>query len=156
MVHSKFQSTRPSWGATKYFITKRVMLNISIHAPLMGRDPICSSMEKPRNVFKSTRPSWGATDANKAVQRSLTFQSTRPSRGATCRPALFRAPARNFNPRAPHGARRRYLISRRARKNNFNPRAPHGARLKGLSDTTRDNLFQSTRPSRGATLIRTT
>ena len=34
----KFQSTRPVWGATKRSNAAGVMVQISIHAPRMGRD----------------------------------------------------------------------------------------------------------------------
>ena len=36
---------------------------------------------------------------------------------------------------------------------HFNPRAPYGARPKQEFDPWRDELFQSTRPLRGATLM---
>ena len=80
------------------------------------------------------------------------FQSTRPSRGATppspepCPLPMY------FNPRAPHGARRRGLppAKRRCRR-NFNPRAPCGARLPPTISSHRERIFQSTRPLRGAT-----
>ena len=33
-----FQSTRPSWGATKVLVSSVIKQIISIHAPLVGRD----------------------------------------------------------------------------------------------------------------------
>ena len=57
---------------------------ISIHAPREGRDWVTITPDPNDGTFQSTRPARGATDA----------QDLRPRR------------ARNFNPRAPRGARR--------------------------------------------------
>ena len=101
------------------------------------------------------------------------FQSTRPSRGATgvdhCRGSVDRisihAPLAGRDVRALPGPRWR-LISIHAPLagrdfgrscevqdcSNFNPRAPRGARRVLCSAFAFDCLFQSTRPSRGATI----
>ena len=101
-------------------------------------------------AFQSTRPLRGATSDH--PWRNLwawVFQPTRPLRGATRTPIKLRdcflisthAPLagrdrssikvtinkRDFNPRAPCGARPRH-IQRFARAFYFNPRAPCGAR----------------------------
>src|ERR1019366_7283900 len=56
----KFQSTRPTWGATtEYDFTVAL------------------------SVFQSTRPTWGATLAVGSCICSTRFQSTRPTWGAT-------------------------------------------------------------------------
>ena len=150
-------------------------------------------------AFQSTRPMRGATSDH--PWRNLwawVFQPTRPLRGATRTPIKLRdcflisthAPLagrdrssikvtinkRDFNPRAPCGARPRH-IQRFARAFYFNPRAPCGARqLFGGRDRShlristhaplagRDNrtpwtasaalIFQPTRPLRGATASR--
>ena len=59
-----------------------IPLRISIHAPHTGRDSV-------------------PTSAPAQISR---FQSTRPIRGATC-PGRDDPAAKNFNPRAPYGAR---------------------------------------------------
>ena len=96
-------------------------------------------------------------------------------RGATLRPADCSARTRHFNPRAPCGARhllvgralcvcldfnprapcgaRRHLIPRVYEDSHFNPRAPCGARHEGAKKMLTENIFQSTRPMRGATLF---
>ena len=79
---------------------------ISIHAPRMGRDGSVSSDAYAFTRFQSTRPVWGAT------------AGTRRQRPGT----------RNFNPRAPYGAR---------------PCNPGGVG--------HEWIFQSTRPVWGAT-----
>ena len=148
-------------------------VDISIHAPLAGRD-----------LSPASRP-----------DISIEFQSTRPLRGATFSLTPLGVFSLNFNPRAPCGARRissqmnttpaefqstrplrgatlqgsattvRVLISihaplagRDLSKNhlrfkevNFNPRAPCGARLSRGPVLDGTPLFQSTRPLRGAT-----
>ena len=86
------------------------MINISTHAPLAGRDLHCLDTLPTGEVFQPTRPLRGAT-------RKADAQGLRP---------------RNFNPRAPCGARRSH-ISVPAGSLNFNPRAPCGARLVPLS-----------------------
>ena len=78
---------------------------ISIHAPRVGRDQERANLLRAKSVFQSTRPVWGATTIMDGFHFSDIFQSTRPVWGATaniCRAALV---TRNFNPRAPCGAR---------------------------------------------------
>ena len=131
-------------------------------------------MEK--QAFQSTRPSRGATQGGRCCVRILRFQSTRPSRGATrkCRRifntsphisihaplagrdrycAASRSSRLNFNPRAPRGARPAGRWNDLACAGHFNPRAPRGARRYSVSTASEPSLFQSTRPSRGATNV---
>ena len=79
---------------------------ISIHAPRVGRDQGPKGDTGAQGAFQSTRPVWGATIkvANHRID-DLEFQSTRPVWGATRGAAPRGAPARDFNPRAPCGAR---------------------------------------------------
>ena len=78
-----FQSTRPAWGATDFFLGD------------------CVQVE-----FQSTRPAWGATCILLCRHRQLfPFQSTRPAWGATLCFDISATVRKNFNPRAPHGAR---------------------------------------------------
>ena len=79
------------------------------------------------------------------------FQSTRPMRGATRIQTKPNTSSRNFNPRAPCGARRGIDLKSRLEW-NFNPRAPCGARrFHHCSSLMMRFSFQSTRPMRGAT-----
>ena len=55
------------------------------------------------------------------------FQSTLPARGATKSGRFFWKPFANFNPRSPHGERRRWRRTA-AQRAYFNPRSPHGER----------------------------
>ena len=80
-----FQSTRPIRGATRRKNIKRRGPQISIHAPHTGRDPTTT----------------------REIPRTSGFQSTRPIRGATSLSGWDFIRHRNFNPRAPYGARPR-------------------------------------------------
>ena len=101
-----FQSTRPLRGATLLSPLSEDRLKISIHAPLAGRD---TSFLYTYYIIKISihAPPAGRDETPAPVETPVVvFQSTRPLRGATC--PLWRRPcaARDFNPRAPCGARR--------------------------------------------------
>ena len=139
------------WGATSLIVPMYASLNISIHAPRVGRDVVLSgimhhlsiSIHAPR-VGRDLPRSCTAT-------RCAAFQSTRPVWGAT---ATGRAAGRctpNFNPRAPCGARQQHQHVTPAYSTNFNPRAPCGARPNLLLRGGQIQVFQSTRPVWGAT-----
>ena len=78
------------------------------------------------------------------------FQSTRPIRGATQAGPVRRSCRKDFNPRAPYGARRLWTLCG-AWRSYFNPRAPYGARPYTRVSNISGSGFQSTRPIRGAT-----
>ena len=80
---SRFQSTRPAWGATQ---AQQELLHdvvVSIHAPRVGRDVALGLLRTNTPQFQSTRPAWGATQTSCGLLRTLEFQSTRPAWGAT-------------------------------------------------------------------------
>jgi len=147
---AQFQSTRPTWGATTSRRCATWRCPISIHAPHVGRDHRKIDI-MPRNArFQSTRPTWGATTpALRGCSRS-TFQSTRPTWGATPPPSLTTMTYLNFNPRAPRGARPQSSTID-AISAHFNPRAPRGARPAVYFAPLAHRIFQSTRPTWGAT-----
>ena len=123
-----FQSTRPIRGATARAAGCGHIQGISIHAPHTGRDGYAYNMLAVPQIFQSTRPIRGATWL----------------RCSSCFGTI------HFNPRAPYGARRNYVLhevmicpfqSTRpirgatslssggvVRHSDFNPRAPYGAR----------------------------
>ena len=103
---SKFQSTRPVWGATHRCRAGSQAHAISIHAPRVGRDVLYTAQTLTSAQFQSTRPVWDAT------------------RSASCTVCA----SSNFNPRAPCGTRRSCAGSFH-RGIHFNPRAPCGTRL---------------------------
>ena len=101
-----FQSTRPVWGATFASSTAVFHRLISIHAPRVGRDFDPLYLMFDGDLFQSTRPVWGATLRVSVLHiEQPVFQSTRPVWGATCAIIGCVIETRNFNPRAPCGAR---------------------------------------------------
>ena len=148
-----FQSTRPVWGATDIWWSIAIVERISIHAPRMGRDHASTELFSHATTFQSTRPVWGATNVVfcHLFIRLISIHAPRMGRDRAQRAEVQRM--KDFNPRAPYGARLRTALIRRthgefqstrpvwgatfralcARDSipaHFNPRAPYGARLK--------------------------
>ena len=115
-------------GATLVILVCFLIVVISIHAPHAGRDGVrpkmlmtwsnfnprapcgarlfSSSFSSIGSEFQSTRPMRGATPARIISLRPICeFQSTRPMRGATTQQSRLSGLEKNFNPRAPCGAR---------------------------------------------------
>ena len=103
--------------------------DISIHAPRMGSDNKAILSPLGERAFQSTLPAWGATPGRAAVHVGI----------------------HHFNPRSPHGERRR-IRPRRFPSLHFNPRSPHGERREGGYLAPDEYQFQSTLPAWGATL----
>ena len=124
-----FQSTRPVWGATNGDAELTAYLEISIHAPRVGRDTAASGSTSRRAGYFNPRAPCGARRSRRykhESQNKISIHAPRVGRDSVrSRPA---APLFNFNPRAPCGARLASKTSS-ARRRNFNPRAPCGARL---------------------------
>ena len=123
---------------------------ISIHAPRVGRDtrPRWTRLAPPS--FQSTRPVWGATVDGTLRAFANQFQSTRPVWGATflaC-PGIGVVVISIHAPRVGRDCLGWY--SYRSDR-NFNPRAPCGARQSTAWWHVSVRLFQSTRPVWGAT-----
>ena len=117
--------------------------------PREGHDITSLAKFPTLTPFQSTCPARGTTAERYIVLRSMEFQSTCPARGTTAARWLrcvmiaisihvpreghdrdrrnSRSPPRDFNPRAPRGARR-LLSAHTGRGKHFNPRAPRGAR----------------------------
>ena len=131
--------------------------------------PLCPRLSL---LFQSTRPSRGATRRWNFCLAFDRFQSTRPSRGATCYaehpPQVggisIHAPLAGRDPgglsqvgrlrisiHAPLAGRDGLLCNSRRPVKDFNPRAPRGARPRPKPQSRTLGIFQSTRPSRGAT-----
>ena len=86
MTFCKFQSTLPARGATSLWK---------------------SWLRSTR--FQSTLPARGATEEKQEILLNNLFQSTLPARGATGRAQEEGGNAGYFNPRSPHGERRKRL-----------------------------------------------
>ena len=170
---ARFQSTLPARGATSASAHTRSGDSISIHAPRTGSDAqkVIPSVQvdadfNPRSPhgerrgrrrseqlhhrFQSTLPARGATFAaafqpragnisihaprtgsdrgTAAVRRRLIYFNPRSPHGERRRGRFCCQHSRYFNPRSPHGERRQYLQSVLRRMPHFNPRSPHGER----------------------------
>ena len=129
MYISRFQSTRPVWGATVKTGGLRHPLQISIHAPRVGRDLVIRA----------------------AIALFIPFQSTRPVWGATMQHGTRHFWPHDFNPRAPCGARpaapAEDYVTRK-----ISIHAPRVGRDNRLATANLSaQIFQSTRPVWGAT-----
>ena len=106
-------------------------VDISIHAPHTGRDSRDRPVRSGGNTFQSTRPIRGATNPSTSLPNNA---------------------CKNFNPRAPYGARP-HISSTSAEQRGFQSTRPiRGATGECLPAGTALLLFQSTRPIRGATV----
>ena len=130
MLRNEFQPTRPLRGATDDRLRLGLDFGISTHAPLAGRDHRGLCPVSDQHDFNPRAPCG-------ARPRGLT--APRPIRTY-------------FNPRAPCGARRCSGARPRLRRLYFNPRAPCGARLGAVVQLSLQQIFQPTRPLRGATM----
>ena len=170
-----FQSPRPLRGATSGKVVYHPQVRISTHAPLAGRDHEQKVARKYSTKFQPTRPLRGATNVSPNQSIIAVFQPTRPLRGATAglmhRLSAFdistHAPLagrdmqhtdlinkdKDFNPRAPCGARRKEIAKGSLSSCHFNPRAPCGARPPSVTGVHKNLIFQPTRPLRGATAM---
>ena len=103
-------------------------------------------------IFQSTLPARGATVLEQTREIKVTaFQSTLPARGATCRALDVYGRRGAISIHAPRtGSDMRREIARLSDE-DFNPRSPHGERRRRCFNRPGKSIFQSTLPARGAT-----
>ena len=102
--------------------------------------------------FQSTCPLRGTTKMEDEINDKTRYFNPRAPCGARRQYAHTSPRSKHFNPRAPCGARLLLSISPSVIK-HFNPRAPCGARLVSVKFFVVPNIFQSTCPLRGTTLV---
>ena len=149
---AQYFNPRSPHGERQDDFRRDVPCDISIHAPRTGSDRKPSGSREPAGRFQSTLPARGATYCLciHNVFFAISIHAPRTGSDNTMLKAEFlRA---HFNPRSPHGERRRALTSTRF-INHFNPRSPHGERQIPVYNARREAVFQSTLPARGATLL---
>ena len=167
-----FQSTRPARGATEQSTGERLGVVVSIHAPRAGRDGAFDSAIPIAMKFQSTRPARGATDSGSGYDSSFMVSIHAPRAGRD-NDRLRRHNGFPVSIHAPRAGRDmsvrnmydKYLVSIHAPRagrdappllpplcpKSFNPRAPRGARHRRNAKYMFHDMFQSTRPARGAT-----
>ena len=129
MPEDLFQSTLPVWGATLSFHTFMASVSpISIHAPRVGSDPVCSGVEAIDYVISIHAPRVGS-DSEPTLSESWLFIS-------------IHAP-RVGSDHGRNGGSRRHT--------DFNPRSPCGERPSSRESVCCPPGFQSTLPVWGAT-----
>ena len=147
-----FQSTRPLRGATRAAHDRGRAVVISIHAPLAGRDGQCQDHSKNGGRFQSTRPLRGATTRPAAAPRPPPISIHAPLAGRDIVVRLHLWQYSDFNPRAPCGARPEYTVKVEPEVDLFQSTRPLRGATRGIRFINTDLLrFQSTRPLRGAT-----
>ena len=83
LIQAKFQSTRPVWGATSGDLAVHKHKLISIHAPRVGRDRSAVSGENDSDNFNPRAPCGARPTIRALLTPTSKFQSTRPVWGAT-------------------------------------------------------------------------
>ena len=153
LMGMRFQPTRPLRGATRYDGNSQRGQSISTHAPLAGRDNMTYAEWAGWKKFQPTRPLRGATYELITGSWESGISTHAPLAGRDYR--LLRLPhCQVISTHAPLAGRDRYDRSPNMAKRNFNPRAPCGARRQRRSRCWRPSKFQPTRPLRGATILR--
>ena len=170
----KFQSTHPLRGATtnpanmpimsKDFNPRtpcgvrlvspeylKIMIDISIHAPLAGCDQIPQRIKDHIQRFQSTHPLRGATSFADYEPKDCRISIHAPLAGCDLFRTNIMKSTKNFNPRTPCGVRLGTLITIRVVL-DFNPRTPCGVRQQAVLGSMLIDEFQSTHPLRGATI----
>ena len=101
-----FQSTRPVRGATLFVDVFIAVFMISIHAPRAGRDDPDLSLSGTSEISIHAPRAGRDLDALKAHRRDSAISIHAPRAGRDILFMLFALVRKNFNPRAPCGARR--------------------------------------------------
>ena len=104
-------------------------MDISIHAPLVGRDCCDWTLPNHRCNFNPRAPCGARLVACLVTDAQIRFQSTRPLWGATIMLALIMEGSREFQSTRPLWGATRSGYGSSILSSDFNPRAPCGARL---------------------------
>ena len=171
---SKFQSTHPSWGATKYNQKSAILEKISIHAPIVGCDVTSTGSQARFEKISIHAPIVGCDKGHATGYSLISLISIHaPIVGCDALKPKFPMVILYFNPRTHRGVRL-YVDVRKTSQYDFNPRTHRGVRPKrGAQQHERQTisihapivgcdqskkfpynqhiLFQSTHPSWGAT-----
>ena len=173
-ITMKFQPTRPLRGATKPFILLYHLAMISTHAPLAGRDPISTVANalgvisthaplagrdgvcviKPiqtRTHFNPRAPCGARRIIGDILPKVNRFQPTRPLRGATC-DGWQNEKKVGISTHAPLAGRDEWVVTSSKQMYGISTHAPLAGRdYLGVISASVDDIFQPTRPLRGAT-----
>ena len=149
MAWDKFQSTRPVRGATQLHRALADYVDISIHAPRAGRDRRSASSSMTASSISIHAPRAGRDRDNGRRRKdgaAISIHAPRAGRDAAL--IGWGVYIRNFNPRAPCGARLSPIFMF-SFPPDFNPRAPCGARPAGTGYRQRYLLISIHAPRAG-------
>ena len=147
-----FQSTLPARGATvRARYVWRSCADFNPRSP-HGERLTSRCKMAGRCEFQSTLPARGATQRVNAIKPGNLHRTDEPRTGSDGR---FRRElqAMSISIHAPRTGSDPQIAAKFHRKLYFNPRSPHGERLPPSFAWNPNNLFQSTLPARGATLL---
>ena len=143
-VDLEFQSTRPSWGATRGMIQYFVDAEISIHAPLVGRDQLQRPLHDQERHFNPRARVGRDKPSSVGTNTIYPFQSTRPCGARPC-PRTSHTICILFQSTRPCGARPSICSSHKT-TDGFQSTRPCGARQLPKFRNVDAAGFQSTRP----------
>ena len=147
-----FQSTLPARGATTKMPAMLLGKKISIHAPRTGSDGLTWLRKHMLAVFQSTLPARGATSAaGVGAGVSAAISTHAPRTGSDITTLDAGTLTVGFQPTLPARGATSPADRRAAGAGDFNPRSPHGERRRQGPKKDQENLFQPTLPARGAT-----
>ena len=141
----------PSQGATLDCFKEDFNSRISIHAPLTGSDEPGASLGGPASDFNPRSPRRERLSERPYPKPQRAFQSTLPSQGATAYQNHLAVPT-VISIHAPLAGSDIILLCCSCLVTDFNPRSPRRERLASTVYMVVKYLFQSTLPSRGATV----
>ena len=141
-------------GATTDHQKRRDKGGISIHAPHAGRDVVLPLHHPAIGRHFNPRAPCGARHDSQVIL-ALHFEISihAPHAGRDCIPSPEGRLQKTFQSTRPMRGATRTQRERGHSRRNFNPRAPCGARQQRSKNRSSSALFQSTRPMRGATGI---
>ena len=125
---------------------------ISIHAPRTGSDKNSYDFIYNFNLFQSTLPARGATTISIVPSLFDLISIHAPRTGSDIQAHRIAALVAAISIHAPRTGSDAHSGKCRDAPEDFNPRSPHGERRRGKPQRTLRSRFQSTLPARGATL----
>ena len=124
-----FQSTHPSWGATKYNQKSAILEKISIHAPIVGCDVTSTGSQARFEKISIHAPIVGCDKGHATGYSLISLISIHaPIVGCDALKPKFPMVILYFNPRTHRGVRL-YVDVRKTSQYDFNPRTHRGVRL---------------------------
>ena len=150
-----FQSTLPARGATEGALKPGSLVK-QFQSTLPARGAtIFRDLRHFTSAFQSTLPARGATPDSYNSVRAFFISIHAPRTGSDVAQQNQWKREYDFNPRSPHGERRRLYGFHCTGKNRFQSTLPARGATRTSTGYVRRDAFQSTLPARGATIALT-